>query len=274
MTGPAADAWRAHLASWAIPEDILAAAPVSPWGFSVASFTDRARRQQTRPTPAHDLARAALPDAGRVLDVGCGGGAASLPLVPPAAHLTGVDTSSEMLAAYREAGEGVGATVAVVAGEWPDVAGEVPTASHDVVVAQDVLYNVPDAAGFAQACDRVAGRRVVLVLPEAHPMSWTTPYWRALHGLDRPTRPTVDDAVAVLAELDLTVHQAAWTEPTLWAFASRDDAVATVRTRLCLPADRDEEVRRLLGDLPPPTIRRAVALWWDLADGNVPPAVP
>lgn len=274
MTGSAADAWRAHLTSWAIPEDILAAAPASPWGFSVASFTDRAQRQKRRPTRAHELAREAVPDRGSVLDVGCGGGAASLPLVPPAAHLTGVDTSAEMLAAFREAGQRAGATVTVVAGAWPDVAGEVATASHDVVVAQDVLYNVPDAAGFAQACDRVARRRVVLVLPDVHPMSWTTPYWQALHGLDRPGRPTADDAVAVLADLDITAHQVAWTEETLWASASREDAVATVRTRLCLPAERDDEIRRLLADVPPPTRRRAIALWWDVADANVSPTVP
>lgn len=263
----AAGRWREQLAGWAIPEEILAAAPVSPWGFSVGDFADRARRQRDQPTPAHDLARAVLADGGRVLDVGCGGGAGSLPLVPPATALTGVDTSAEMLAAYREAALELGVEVATLQATWPRDADQVADRSHDVVVAQDVLYNIADADAFVRACDRVAVRRAVLVLPTAHPMSWTRPYWRRLHDLDRPTGPTVDDAVAVLAEAGIRAERTSWTEPTLWAFANREDAVAMVRTRLCLPADRDDDVRDALDEVPPPREREAVALWWDISTG-------
>jgi SAM-dependent methyltransferase len=265
--GPAAQRWRDQLAAWAIPEDILASAPVSPWGFSVGDFTDRAERQRAQPTPAHELARAALGDDGRVLDVGCGGGAGSLPLVPPATALTGVDASADMLAAYRDAALGLGVEVATVQGTWPADAGQVADDSHDVVVAQDVLYNVPDAAGFLRACDRVASRRVVVVLPMVHPMSWTAPYWRRLHDLDRPDGPTVDDALAVLAEVGITAAVRTWREPTLWWFADREAAVAMVRTRLCLPSDRDDEVRAALEETPPPREREAAAVWWDVRAG-------
>lgn len=267
VTGSAAERWRQQLAAWAIPDAILAAAPVSPWGFSVGDFADRARRQRDQPTPAHELSRAVLADGGRVLDVGCGGGAASLPLVPPATGLTGFDSSPEMLAAYRDAALELGVEVATVQGTWPRDAGQVADRSHEVVVAQDVLYNVPDADAFVLACDRVAARRVVVVLPTAHPMSWTRPYWRRLHDLDRPTGPTVDDAVAVLAEAGIAVQRTSWTEPTLWAFADREDAVAMVRTRLCLPVTRDDDVRAALEEVPPPREREAVALWWDITSG-------
>ena len=45
-------------------------------------------------TPSHRVAHEALPSGGTLLDVGCGGGAASLPLAPPAALLVGLDQSS------------------------------------------------------------------------------------------------------------------------------------------------------------------------------------
>jgi SAM-dependent methyltransferase len=258
--GSAADRWRDGLTGWAIPEDILAAAPVSPWGFSVAGFADRARRQRESPTPAHDLAREALLEGGTVLDVGCGGGAASLPLIPPAGHVTGVDENPGMLAVFREAVESAGAAATTVAGRWPEVAGRVDV--HDVVVAQDVAYNVPDLAAFARELDRHARLRVVIVLPTVHPMSWTTPYWRRLHGLARPTEPTVVTAVAVLTDLGFDVQRESWREPTLWSFVDPALAVEDVRQRLCLTADRDDEVRAALADAPVPVEREAWALWW------------
>lgn len=260
----AADRWREQLAAWAIPDEILDAAPVSPWGFSVSGFTDRADRQRRQPTPAHARSREVLGDGGRVLDVGCGAGAGSLPLVPPATALTGVDGSAGMLAAYRDAALDLGVEVATLQGTWPRDADAVATASHDVVVAQDVLHNVPDADGFVRACDRVAARRVVLVLPTTHPMVWTSPYWRRLHDLDRPTGPTLDDALAVLAEAGIQASVDTWTEPTMWASAPVDELVAMVRTRLCLPEDRDGDVRRAVEAVPPPREREANAVWWDV----------
>lgn len=260
----AADRWRDLLAGWAIPSEILAAAPVSPWGFSVRGFSDRAERHRRDPTPGHARAGDALRDGDRVLDVGCGGGAASLPLVPPAGALTGVDEAPDMLDAYRDAALGLGVEVATIHGSWPADAGQVADDSHEVVVAQDVLYNVADAADFVRACDRVAIRRVVLVLPSVHPMTWTTPYWRRLHGLDRPSGPTVDDAVAVLEEVGIRPTVETWTEPRLWSFAGLDDAVAMVRTRLCLPSSRDDDVRAALDAVPPPRDEETNAVWWDV----------
>src|SRR3954468_24194750 len=82
VTRPAAERWRDELSAWAIPPDILAAAPEPPWGFPVELFRADA---ESPDTPSRDAALAALPDGGTVLDVGCGGGGASLALVPPAA---------------------------------------------------------------------------------------------------------------------------------------------------------------------------------------------
>src|SRR2546426_789904 len=66
----------------------------------------------------------ALPEGGSILDVGCGAGAASLPLSSRAGELIGVDTSNEMLDAFRERAERGGVAVRTIAGHWPEVAAE------------------------------------------------------------------------------------------------------------------------------------------------------
>src|SRR5690242_4067165 len=145
----AAERWASALATWAIPPEILAAAPESPWGYSPALFTRRAEAALVRRTPSADIALAALPPGGAVLDVGCGAGAASLPLAPPAGLLVGVDPSSELLAIFDERARARGVRVLPLLGQWPALAGQAPGA--DVVVCHHVVYNVPDLAPFLVA---------------------------------------------------------------------------------------------------------------------------
>ncbi len=99
-----------------------------------------------------------------MLDVGCGGGAASIPLAPNASTLIGVDSSPEMLAAYARAAAGVAVAHHKVLGGWPGVAEEVPTA--DVVVCRNVVYNVAEIVPFVTTLSAHATRRVVV---ETHP---------------------------------------------------------------------------------------------------------
>jgi hypothetical protein len=74
--------------------------------------------------------------------------------------------------------------------------------------------------------------------------------WLQFHGIERPDGPTVEDAVAALAELGLDPHLERWTTPTRAAGAHRKaDAVALVRRRLCLTRDRDHELVDALGSL-------------------------
>jgi hypothetical protein len=261
--GPAAARWRDALAGWAVPEDILAAAPEPPWGFSPALFASRAEHALAeRPdTPSRHRALEALPDGGTVLDVGVGGGAGCLPLVPPAGVLVGVDESAGMLAAFAAAAERLGVAHREVEGSWPASAAEAGVA--DVVVCHHVFYNVADLAPFAAALTAAARRRVVVELSDAHPTSNLNPLWRALHGIERPTSPTAEDAVAVLEEMGVRVRHEAFVRPWLPFGADRADVVAMVRRRLCVGPDRDAEIDALLGAEDEGPVRRTVAIWWD-----------
>ena len=257
---PAAARWADELAAWAIPPEILEAAPESPWGFPPALF--RAAEEGTVPdTPSRRRALEALPEGGTVLDVGSGGGAASLALVPPAGGIVAVDESPDMLAALAAAADERGVSHEEHLGRWPDVAGEVPPA--DVVVCHHVFYNVPDLAAFALALDDHARRRVVAEVTASHPLTPQAPLWRHFHGIDRPDGPTAELAVAVLEEAGLPVTAEPFASPPR-PRPDRAEWVAFVRRRLCLPPERDAELDALLPRddalLRP---RQVVTVWWD-----------
>ncbi len=266
----AATRWRESLAAWAIPAPILNAAPESPWGFPVEIFTRRADALAAVSTPSTRRALEALPPGGVALDVGCGAGAASLPLAARAGRFVGVDPSPALLDAFRERAEARGVAVTAIVGTWPDAAAQTPAA--EVTLCHHVLYNVPELAPFVRRLTDHARRRVVAELPVRHPMSPLNELWLRLHGVTRPTTPTVDDAIAVLRESGVAPEQERWTAPAMgWAgvFAQRSDLIAWVRRLLCVPAARDHEIEALLAphlveqpdgwSLPPQPI---VTLWW------------
>jgi len=258
----AAEDWARDLASWAIPPDILAKAPRNPWGWPIAQFVRATEQAMTFSSPSLRRAREALAgDGGSVLDVGCGAGAASLPLCPPAGSIVGVDESAEMLAAFDELARARGIDHHTVRGRWPDVSGDVSAA--DVVVSNHVLYNVGDIEPFVVALADHSRERTVIEITSEHPRAWHAPLWRALHGIDRPTKPTVDDLVIVLAELGIEAGVERWMHPTRMRDASLDEEVALVRAALCLNADRDLEIAAALRKHPPPAEREIATLWWD-----------
>jgi hypothetical protein len=273
----AADRWRERLAEWAIPDEILATAPESPWGFATECFRRRGEAApDPEPTPTTRRALEALPVGGTVLDVGVGGGGTSLPLAGGAGSIVGIDQQPDMLEGFLLNAAAAGVAARGVTGTWPDASADVEPA--DVVVAGHVLYNVSAIEAFARALNGHARRRVVLELTQTHPLDWMRDLWLRFHDLARPDGPTADDAAAALDELGFPVER----EQRLVAdrhgsggFRRREDAVHLVRKRLCLPADRDPEIAEALGarlrefdalwDVGPKE-RTVVTLWWDQTD--------
>ena len=258
MSGRAAERWADELAAWAIPDHIMAQAPESPWAFTPALFTAPTEPQPD--TPSRLRAREALSVGGSVLDVGCGGGAAGLALVPPAGRVTGFDQSEELLALFSSRAAELGVEHEAMQGSWPDDAARAGPA--DVVVSHHVAYNVPDLAGFAAELSAHARNRVVIELTGRHPRYGANHLWRHFWDVERPEGPTAEDAVAVLREagIDPAVERA----PRVTRVVARETRVASVRRYLCLPPERDPEIDALLGDDSNPT-GAVVTLWWDVS---------
>ena len=253
--------WAAMLSRWSIPDRLISAAPESPYFFDPEVFIDIADDSLARQhdTASDAVAREALPNAGIVLDVGVGAGAASLRLRP--GNIIGVDPISELLATFTHRARQLGIPTTTIQGRWPDVAPQTEIA--DVVVCHHLVYNVSDLAGFAAELTSHAHDRVVIEMTTVHPMAWMTPYWEALHGLTQPDRPTVEDAIEVLTALGIRVNQQRWGRQYQMIGETGPDQLARVARRLCLDPARHDELRRLLVAIPPPRERQVATLWWD-----------
>ena len=250
-----ADKWRSDLALWGIPKEILDQAPENPWIHPPALFQIPSRIEIN---PSHERAIDVNPKS--VLDIGCGGGIAAFACVPPAKLVIGVDHQLEMLEMFQQNALNRAVDSQVHLGDWPDIANEVEKA--DVVTCHHVVYNIQKIEEFVSELISHANKRVVIEMPEFHPLSNMSPMWKHFWNLDRPTTPSAHDFTDVLNELGVNSTM------TLWPGEMRSDVdfdsqVRFMRIRLCLPESRENEVREFMLENQPKSERKLATLWWD-----------
>ncbi len=254
----AANQWADALETWAIPDEILAQAPASPWIHPPKMF--RSTGGDPVDTPSMQAAAILLADGGTLLDVGCGGGRSSLPLAGLLHHVTGADEQEAMLDQFTQAAALRGLSSSTVLGRWPAAAANSPVV--DVVVCHHVVYNVAPIGEFVAALHAHASTGVVVELPERHPQSSLNDLWMQFWGITRPTEPSADLFVQVVRELGHTPDVIVARRPERPAPVNRAELVAFVRQRLCLGADRDAEVDTALGRTPNLSSDTVVTVSW------------
>ncbi len=260
--------WQEALAGWAIPSEILDQAPENPWVHPPALFkvdNDAVLAMTPSVRVAIEALRASESGKGSVLDVGCGGGGSAMPLAEFATEFLAVDEQAAMLTNFAEAAKQRGVRCRTFEGKWLEIAETVTPA--DVVVCHHVLYNVSEIAPFIRALTNHARSRVVVEVPDSHPTSPFNALWQHFWNLERPSHPTGQDLVEVLAELGIDASVERFRRPTRKARLDAPEYIAFVRRRLCLPAERDAEISEVLAnrDL---NNHEVLTLWWPGAAGN------
>lgn len=253
------DRWRRSLEAAAVPPSIRDKAPDPGWSLEPERFRWHPEEDAKQPVrPSRRRALEALPDGGAVLDVGVGGGASSLGLVPKAGLITGVDRSEGMLESFLASAAAASVEARAVLGTWPDVAAEAEPA--DVVVCHHAMYGVEEIEDFVNALTAFARRRVVVELSALPPTAGLDPLWKALHGVERPLRRVADEAEEVLAAMGLAVAREDLVLPPKRHVVT-PELVAFARRRLHVGEERDAEIAALLRTQEPRE-HRVVALWW------------
>ncbi|MCX6439936.1 MAG: methyltransferase domain-containing protein [Actinobacteria bacterium] len=252
--------WREKLESWAIPLEIIDQAPESPWIHPPALFQVPKIIEMS---PSHDKAFRALPDNGSFLDIGCGGGIAAFAMGKKAGRVIGIDHQRQILEMFSENSQVRNIDSVVHEGFWPAIANEVEVA--DVVAAHHVVYNVLDIVPFISAMNTHARKRVVIEMPQNHPLSNLNSAWKHFWDLERPIKPTPKDLLNVLNEMGISARLELW-EGQMRADRDLEQAVEFTRIRLCLPRSRDGEVRDFLISNPQPETRKLATIWWDVVD--------
>jgi len=255
----AAQRWHESLEAWALPDEIVNSAPQSPWIHPPVLFEVP---DVIEDTLSHDRAREVLADGDSVLDVGCGGGIAAFALTPPATHVTGVDHQPEMLAMFRANASARAVACETVEGFWPAVASRTSVAG--VVTAHHVVYNVADIEPFLRTLDDHARSRVVIEMPDHHPLATMRDAWRYFWNLERPEGPTPVDLLDVLGNMGIVAQREQWRGP-IHVEQNLDQAAHFMRIRLCLPESREGDVREFLASHEPPSSRELSTVWWDVA---------
>lgn len=255
----AAARWRDNIRRSEVPQAVLDRAPEAEYTLEPERFRWRPKEDAKQPVrPSRRRALEALPEGGSVLDVGVGGGASSLGLVPKPGLIIGVDPLEGMLTSFQASAEEAGVAVRTVHGTWPDLADQVEPA--DVAVCHHAIYRVEQIEEFLMALATHARRRVVVEVSEHPPLVALNPLWMRFHGLERPDWLVPDAAEAVLQAMGLAVKREDIVLPPRVQEVT-PELVAFSRRRLYVGPERDPEIEEFLRARGPQE-HRVAALWW------------
>jgi hypothetical protein len=261
------DRWRQLLAASAIPQEVIDRSPEPGATLEPSRFRWKPQEDALQPVrPSRRRALEALPEGGTVLDVGVGGGASSLGLVPKPGLIIGVDAIPGMLESFTESAAAAGVAIRTVLGTWPAVAAEVGAA--DVAVCHHAIYRAEEIEAFAGALTASARHRVVIEVSAHSPLSGLDPLWKAFHGIDRPDPLVGDELQAVFEAMGLPVEREDMVLPP--RIQEVDGAlVAFARRRLHVGPDRDAEIEEYLRTRDVPE-HQVVCLFWPGTAGPPP----
>jgi SAM-dependent methyltransferase len=254
------DSWREALRQSAVPQAIIDGAPDSEEvTLEPERFRWRPEEDAKQPVrPSRRRALEALPEGGSVLDVGVGGGASSLGLVPKAGLIVGVDPIPGMLESFEASALAAGIASKTVLGRWPDVAGEVGTT--DIAVCHHAMYRTEEIEDFVSALTDHARHRVVVELSARSPLAAINPLWKLIHGIERPDPPVGDEVESVLRAMGLAVEREDMVLPPRPVEVT-PQMVTFTRRRLYVGPERDPEIEEWLRTREPQE-HRVIALWW------------
>jgi SAM-dependent methyltransferase len=253
------DRWRDALFARTVPQSILDRSPEPAPTLEPERFRSRPEedaKQSVRPSRRRALD--ALPVGGSVLDVGVGGGASSLGLVPKAGLIVGMDELEGMLESFLGSAEAAGVAARAVLGRWPDVADEVKPA--DVVVCHHAMYRVEEIEDFVSALTARARHRVVVELSVRSPLAGLEPLWRSIHGIERPDWLVADELESVLVAMGIAVEREDFVVPPRVQEVT-PQLVAFARRRLYVGPEHDPGIERFLRSRDAQD-QHVVALWW------------
>lgn len=261
------DRWRQVLVESAVPQTIIDAAPEVLVALEPDRFRWRPEADAAAPVrPSRRRALEALPEGGSVLDVGVGGGASSLGLVPKVGLIIGVDPLEGMLESFVASAATAGVAAQPVLGSWPEAVDQVQPA--DVAVCHHAIYRVAEIEAFVTALTVKARHRVVLEVSARSPLAGLDDLWKAIHGIERPKFLLADEVEAILAAMGLAVEREDMFLPPGTGEVTPEQ-VAFTRRRLYVGPERDHEIEALLRQRTPQE-HQVVALWWPGVSDPVP----
>lgn len=237
--------WSKGLQAWGIPEEILNRAEQSPWSFDPEQF----RFQPDQPlSPSALQLRKILgsikTEHSSVLDVGAGAGNAFMGAIDLVRTVFAVERSPDMAKVLRrELSEENLDVYEVIEQDWMEEGARRPKAT--VVTSSHMVYNVAQLSHFVESLLSCAESAVVIEMTARHPhypLNWL---WDRFWGIKRCGEPSAFDVVE-MAQLvsGLTPKVEVFYRPERGG--SQRQSVESVRRRLCLKPERDEELEELI----------------------------